>query len=84
MGIPLLDPWANRLNGFAWSPPALGPRDRRSGIAKGQIISLTLASAELVAMLVLLWTGPGATVAEAEPTDDSPSSGAFLSRRSSI
>ncbi|HET6868306.1 MAG TPA: DoxX family protein [Solirubrobacteraceae bacterium] len=32
-----------------------------SGIAKGEIISLTLAPAELVAMLVLLWTGPGAT-----------------------
>ena len=31
-----------------------------SGIAKGEIISLTLAPAELVAMLVLLWTGPGA------------------------
>ena len=31
-----------------------------SGIAKGQLISLTLAPAELVAMLVLLWTGPGA------------------------
>ena len=45
-----------------------------SGIAKGEIISLTLAPAELVAMLVLLWTGPGATVPEAEPTDDSPNS----------
>lgn len=32
-----------------------------SGIAKGEIVSLTLAPAELVAMLVLLWTGPGAT-----------------------
>ena len=32
-----------------------------SGIAKGEIISLTLAPAALVAMLVLLWTGPGAT-----------------------
>jgi putative oxidoreductase len=31
-----------------------------SGIAKGEIISLTLAPAELLAMLVLLWTGPGA------------------------
>jgi len=30
-----------------------------SGIAKGELISLTLAPAELVAMLVLLWTGPG-------------------------
>ena len=31
-----------------------------SGIAKGELISLTLAPAELVAMLVLLWFGPGA------------------------
>jgi uncharacterized membrane protein YphA (DoxX/SURF4 family) len=31
-----------------------------SGIAKGEPISLTLAPAELVAMLVLLWFGPGA------------------------
>jgi putative oxidoreductase len=31
-----------------------------SGIAKGEAISLTLAPAELLAMLVLLWTGPGA------------------------
>jgi putative oxidoreductase len=30
-----------------------------SGIAKGELVSLTLAPAELVAMLVLLWTGPG-------------------------
>jgi putative oxidoreductase len=30
-----------------------------SGIAKGEVISLTLAPAELVAMLVLLWAGPG-------------------------
>ena len=30
-----------------------------SGIAKAELISLTLAPAELVAMLVLLWTGPG-------------------------
>jgi len=30
-----------------------------SGIAKGELISLTLAPAELAAMLVLLWTGPG-------------------------
>ena len=30
-----------------------------SGIAQGEPISLTLAPAELVAMLVLLWTGPG-------------------------
>jgi putative oxidoreductase len=31
-----------------------------SGIAKGEVISLTLAPAELAAMLVLLWTGAGA------------------------
>jgi putative oxidoreductase len=31
-----------------------------SGIAKGEVISLTLAPAELVVMLVLLWTGSGA------------------------
>jgi putative oxidoreductase len=31
-----------------------------SGVAKGELISLTLAPVELVAMLVLLWTGPGA------------------------
>ena len=30
-----------------------------SGIAKGELISLTIAPAELVAMVVLLWTGPG-------------------------
>jgi putative oxidoreductase len=30
-----------------------------SGIAKSELISLTLAPAELVAMLVLLWMGPG-------------------------
>jgi putative oxidoreductase len=31
-----------------------------SGIAKGEIVSLTLAPAELAAMLILLWAGPGA------------------------
>jgi putative oxidoreductase len=31
-----------------------------SGIARGEMVSLTLAPAELVAMMVLLWTGPGA------------------------
>jgi putative oxidoreductase len=30
-----------------------------SGIANGELISLTLAPAELVAMLVLTWMGPG-------------------------
>jgi putative oxidoreductase len=31
-----------------------------SGIAKAEIVSLTLAPAELAAMLILLWAGPGA------------------------
>ena len=31
-----------------------------SGIAKGEIVSLTLAPAELAAMLIVLWAGPGA------------------------
>jgi putative oxidoreductase len=35
-----------------------------SGVAKGELISLTLAPAELVAMLVLLWMGPGRYVIE--------------------
>jgi putative oxidoreductase len=39
-----------------------------SGIARGEIISLTLAPAELVAMLVLLWTGPGALSLRFSPT----------------
>jgi putative oxidoreductase len=30
-----------------------------SGIAKGQIVSLTLAPAALAAMLIVLWAGPG-------------------------
>jgi putative oxidoreductase len=30
-----------------------------SGIARGELISLTLAPAELAVMLLLLWTGPG-------------------------
>ncbi len=33
-----------------------------SGIAKGELVSLTLAPAEVVAMLVLLWTGPAPPV----------------------
>jgi putative oxidoreductase len=36
-----------------------------SGIAKGEVISLTLAPAELLAMLVLLRTGPGALTGRA-------------------
>jgi putative oxidoreductase len=39
-----------------------------SGIAKGEVISLTLAPAELVAMLVLLWTGPGTFALRLSPT----------------
>jgi putative oxidoreductase len=39
-----------------------------SGIAKGEPISLTLAPAELVAMLVLLWAGPGAYTLAGELT----------------
>lgn len=35
-----------------------------SGVAKGELISLTLAPVELVAMLVLLWKGPGRYVIE--------------------
>jgi putative oxidoreductase len=38
-----------------------------SGIANGEIISLTLAPAELVAMLVLLATGPGAVSVRFSP-----------------
>ncbi|HEY6399107.1 MAG TPA: DoxX family protein [Solirubrobacteraceae bacterium] len=38
-----------------------------SGIAKGELISLTLAPAELVAMLVLLWTGPGGLSVKPSP-----------------
>jgi putative oxidoreductase len=30
-----------------------------SGIAKGEIVSLTLAPAELAAMLIVVWAGPG-------------------------
>lgn len=38
-----------------------------SGIAKGEPISLTLAPAQLVVMLVLLWTGPGALSVRPSP-----------------
>lgn len=44
-----------------------------SGIAKGEMISLTLAPAELVVMLVVLWTGPGTrSVRPSPPASDSP------------
>jgi uncharacterized membrane protein YphA (DoxX/SURF4 family) len=38
-----------------------------SGIAKGELVSLTLAPAELVAMLVLLWTGPAGAALRPSP-----------------
>ena len=38
-----------------------------SGVAKGELISLTLAPAELMATLVLLWAGPGAHVLRRSP-----------------
>jgi putative oxidoreductase len=38
-----------------------------SGIAKGELISLTLAPVELTAMLVLVWTGPGAFSLRSSP-----------------
>jgi putative oxidoreductase len=41
-----------------------------SGIAKGELISLTLAPAELVVMLVLLWIGSGAL--SLKPTSPTP------------
>ena len=33
-----------------------------SGIAKGETVSLTLAPAELAAMLIVLWAGPALSV----------------------
>jgi putative oxidoreductase len=39
-----------------------------SGIAKGEMVSLTLAPAQLVAMLLLLWTGPGVQSVRASPS----------------
>ena len=36
-----------------------------SGIKEGEIVSVTLAPAQLVVMLVLLWAGPGARAADA-------------------
>jgi putative oxidoreductase len=38
-----------------------------SGIQKGEVVSLTVAPAELIAMLVLLWTGPGAVSVRSSP-----------------
>ena len=39
-----------------------------SGIARGEAISLTLAPAELIAMLVLLWLGPGGASLRPSPS----------------
>jgi putative oxidoreductase len=36
-----------------------------SGIGEGEIVSLTLAPAQLLTMLVLLWAGPGVRAADA-------------------
>jgi putative oxidoreductase len=38
-----------------------------SGIGKGELVSLTLAPAELLVMLVLLWTGSGALAVRPSP-----------------
>jgi uncharacterized membrane protein YphA (DoxX/SURF4 family) len=38
-----------------------------SGIAKGELVSLTLAPTELVVMLVLLWTGSGTRAVRPSP-----------------
>ena len=47
-----------------------------SGIARGEMISLTLAPAELLAMLVILWTGPGAYSLRPSPSAAMRRSGA--------
>ena len=52
-----------------------------SGIARGEAVSLTLAPAELAAMLVLLWTGPGAlSLRPSPPASASPRRPAELLR----
>jgi putative oxidoreductase len=51
-----------------------------SGIARGEMISLTLAPAQLVAMLVLLWTGPGAYSLRPSPSAAAPRDLAALLR----
>jgi putative oxidoreductase len=38
-----------------------------SGIARGEMVSFTLAPAQLVAMLIVVWTGPGALSLRASP-----------------
>lgn len=52
-----------------------------SGIIKGEAISLTLAPAELLAMLILLWIGPGSySVRPSPPVGVSPRGPAGLLR----
>jgi putative oxidoreductase len=46
-----------------------------SGIAKGELVSLTLAPAELAAMLVLLWSGPGGASLRPSPPMTLPTPG---------
>ena len=46
-----------------------------SGIAKGELVSLTLAPAELVAMLVLLWSGSGGASLRPSPPMTLPTPG---------
>jgi putative oxidoreductase len=46
-----------------------------SGIAQGELISLTVAPAQLTAMLFLLWTGPGRFVLGRQPRTTRPRGG---------
>jgi putative oxidoreductase len=46
-----------------------------SGIAKGEVISLTLAPAELVAMLALLWLEPSGCARDPDPESEISVSG---------
>jgi putative oxidoreductase len=46
-----------------------------SGIGKRELVSLTLAPAELLVMLVLLWTGSGAWAARPSPPINSSERG---------
>jgi putative oxidoreductase len=47
-----------------------------SGIGQGELVSLTLAPALLVAMLFLLWTGPGRNALDHRLAGHAPSVGA--------